>query len=902
MALTPGTRIGPYEITAPLGAGGMGEVYRAADRKLGRDVAIKILPEEFAQQPERLARFEREARVLASLNHPNIAAIYGLEDAGAVRALVLELVEGQTLAELIEAGPLPVERAMGFALQIAEAMEAAHDKGIIHRDLKPANVKVTPEGVVKVLDFGLAKAFADDAGSRAAEASLSPTLTVAATQMGIIIGTAAYMSPEQAAGQAADRRADIWSFGVVVLEMLVGRRTFGGETVSHVLASVLKDEPEWEKLPPDLPPRLRELLHTCLRKKARRRLQAIGDARVILEEYLADPASFAPQPVPVMAAVDAPARRASRLPWAVAGLLAAGLLGALYALWSRAPLAHPPTRVSIVGPKGETLFGGYGSSVAIAPDGSMLTYVLEQNAGRQLYTHALDRWEPTVLVPGGQEAYQPFFSPDGQWVGFVTRTELKKVPIRGGSPITLCAVDRSRGASWSPDGSIVVSPTPRGGLFRVPAAGGEPEPLTLLDEGQKEASHRWPQVLPGGEAVLFTAASDDGNFDQASLDLFVLKTKERRRLHKGGSYGRYVPSGHVVYVRNGTLFAFPFDLASLEATGSPAPVLEGVSSNSGEGGAQYDFSDDGTLVYEAGDAQSSGTTVVWVDSKGAATPLWDAAQDYAQPAFSPDGKRLAIQIRKEGDTDIWTYDLARGVPMRLSFEKGFDAFPLWSPDGETIYYSSDRYGVRGFYRRPADGSGEAEEILKREKPGRMTSISPDGKVVAFVEADDIWLHHLEGGGPEPFQVGPALEWGATFSPDGRWIVYASNESGASEVYVRPASGDRGKWQISTERGGYPHWSGDGRAIYYRAFGGAVMKATVNTVGGGLRASRPEPVFEGPYQWTGEGIDRYTVAADGERLVMLRRLEGASEGRAQLRVVLNWFEDLRRVFSQSAGAR
>jgi serine/threonine protein kinase/Tol biopolymer transport system component len=896
MPLSPGTRLGSYEITAPLGAGGMGEVYRATDHKLGREVAVKVLPEDFAQQPDRLARFEREAKVLASLNHPNIASIYGLEESDGVRCLILELVEGKTLHELIGAGALPVDRVMGFALQIAEALEVAHEKGIVHRDLKPANVIVTPEGVVKVLDFGLAKAFAEESDPDAS-ASMSPTMTAAATQAGVIIGTAAYMSPEQAAGQSADRRSDIFSFGVVVLEMLTGRRIFSGETVSHVLASVLKDEPDWERLPPDLPERLGEMVQACLRKKPRLRLQAIGDARVLLEEYRGDPASFQQTSQAAAHRAGLPTGKPQRLPWVVAALLAAALTAALWGLWSRDPVVEPITYLSIPSADGESIFPGYGSSVVVSPDGSQVAYVLIKEGKRQLYLRSLDRWDPTTLISTDQDPYNPFFSPDGQWLGFVTISELKKVPVRGGSPLTLSKVDRNRGATWGADGRIIFSPDPQSGLFVVPAAGGESEPLTFLDAEKKERGHRWPQILPGGEAVLFTSFADVDNSGQPNLELLVLKTNERRLLQKGASYGRYVQSGHVVYADGLTLFAFPFDLEALQATGSPAPVLEGVASSAGTGGAQFDVSGEGTLVYTAG-IESQGTRIVWVDAAGESKPLWEEAQEYARPALSPDGTRLAVEIWKEGDSDIWVYDLARGVPMRLTFDKGADRSPVWSPDSAWIYYSSERDGTGNLHRRAADGSGEPELVLKREERITPTSISLDGKLLVVNESlSNILLVDLEGGEPNLFLAGSPTAGYGRFSPDSRWVIYNSNESGIFRVYVRPTSGEAGKWQISTGAGAYPRWAGDGRAIYFRTMDGAMMKASINTAGGKFSVERPVELFEGgEYQSGRTGIPRFDVAPNDELFVMLQRPEGSTRTHDHIRVVHNWFEVLRRTFN------
>ncbi len=904
MPLDPGTKIGPYEITAPLGAGGMGEVYRASDTKLRREVAIKILPGELAQFPDRLARFEREAHLLASLNHPNIAAIYGLEEGESGPCLVLELVEGKTLAELIEDGPVPVEKAMRLGLQIAEALEAAHEKGIIHRDLKPANVKVTPDGTVKVLDFGLAKAFTEDSVEKSVDASLSPTLTMAATQAGIIMGTAAYMSPEQAAGQAADRRSDVWSFGALLMEMVTGRRQFTGETASHILASVLKEEPDWERLPSDLPPRLVELLRACLRKKARDRLQAIGDARVLLEGYVADPDSFVlaaqPAPAPVH---EVPAWKRA-LPWTVAGVLAVGLLGV--ALWPEATLPREPRRLSIPSPEGGGLMRNYGSSLAISPDGSRIVYVSEGGTTRQLHLQFLDQWEGTLLVEAAANTgpYHPFFSPDGQWVGFVTPSELKKVPVRGGSPITLCAVSFNRGSSWAPDGTIIFAPSPDSGLFRVSEAGGDPQPLTELDVEKQEATHRWPQVLPGGKAVLFTS-NTQGSFNEASLEVLDLETGERHVLHRGGSYGRYVESGHIVYVHDGTLFAFPLDLKTLQPTGSAAPVVEGVASNRSQGGAQFAVATDGSLIYLSGGVGSAQDQLVWVDQQGDATPIWDTRQSYGNPTLSPDGTRLAVDVRSEESMSIWIYDLERDVPTRLTFTDGEDGGPNWSPDGEFIYFTSDREGPDDLYRTRSDGSGEAEQVFANEHGKAVGSISPDGTRLAYMEFQggdgDIWILPLDGGETELWLDTPGIAYGPKFSPDGRWILYGTNESGSFEVYVRPAAGGRGKWQISREGGTYPHWSADGGTIFYRSLpDGGVAAVQVTTEGGTFRAGRPKELFRGPFVVTGDGEDSFDVEGDGERFVMLESGDESTATHEHYQVVLNWFDELERTFSGPGG--
>ncbi len=903
--------IAHYRIGEKLGAGGMGEVYRGTDSKLNRDVAIKVLPAEFASDRERMSRLQREAQVLASLSHPAIASIFGFEESDdGQRALVMELVEGEDLSVRLSRGPLPLEELLRYALAIAEGLEAAHERGIIHRDLKPANIKITPDGRVKILDFGLAKAL--EGSPAASDVSQSATISLAATQAGLIIGTAAYMSPEQASGRVADKRADVWSFGVVCFEMLVGRRLFEGETVSHTLADVLRADIDWTLLPATTPAAIVRLLHRCLERDVKRRLRDIGEARILLEEQLAvlGSASQASMAAPASGQPAPVSQPRAMLPWAVAA--AALLVAAAASMAWLAPRASDATRMHVdVKITDEPLWTQIGSAIELSPDASRIAYITGSESRRRLNVRPLDQLNGTTVAEGtdGQTApYQPFFSPDGQWIAYVTATELRKVPISGGTPMTLCTLNRSRGAAWAPDDTIIFTPSPDAGLFRVAAAGGEPEPLTTLNAELKEATHRWPQVLPGGDAVLFTShVQSVGNFDDATIEVVSLATRERKILHHGGAQARYVPSGHLVYVNNGTLFAVPFDLKRLEMNGNPAPVVQNVTSSDAEGSAQFTFSNTGVMAYIRGGPLVPRYPIAWVDRDGRTSTLIEEEGSYANPRLSPDGKSLSLTVLRDGNWDIWVYDLERQVSTRLTFDDGSDTEQIWSPDGKELIFSSTREGADSLYRKAADGSGTEVQVGKMDGPMWASGWSPDGRQVTFMTTTpgfDIGLLTL-GNDPEPPTMVLTSQFGETdaaFSPDGRWMAYVSNESGQAEIYVRPYPSGGGRWQVSDAGGGYPRWAGSGRELFYRTDDG-VMVVSVESAGDSLRTGRPRTLFSGAFRGGVGGVSvagsifaDYDVSRDGQHFVMFPQGTVTGDERAGLvTLVAPWFEDLANTF-------
>ena len=899
-----GSSFSHFKVTSKLGEGGMGEVWQAEDTKLGRNVALKVLPESLAGEPERLARFEREARVLASLSHANIAGIHGLEEANGQRFLVMELIDGETIAERVQRGPMAVEEAVRVARQIAEAVESAHEKGVIHRDLKPANVKITSSGQVKVLDFGLAKALAPDPISgdgQAEDLSLSPTLTQAMTGIGVLLGTAGYMSPEQARGKPVDRRADIWAFGCVLYEMLTGQRLFTGETATDVIGAVVHKDPDLDELPPKVPLRIRRLLERCLEKDPSRRLQSIGEARIALQDWLDHPE---PQQT-----IDAQAHAPAWRRWlpgltAAAGLLVGGVVTA--GLFNADPVAEPIRRFEVQ-IADTVLDWSLGSGVVLSPDSKHLAYVEGGGNSSTLFLRPLDQFQGHLVAggSGSEAAYHPFFSPDGQWLGYVTPQSLKKVSVTGGSPITLCDVDRSRGASWGPDGTIVFAPSADTGLSVVPATGGQTEVLTTLDEAAGEVSHRWPQWLPGGEQVLFTAGTEPTDFTGASLVVLDVASGERTVVHRGGYYGRYVPTGHILYVNDGTVFALPFDVKRLEATGSQFPVLEGIEADVSHGSAQFDIAETGLLSYLSSVADLQPFSIVRVDTQQRSENLWQEPGVFGSPRLSPDGNRLALSVLRDGNWDIWVYDLERGVATRITFGEGYDADPAWSPDGRWLSFASDREEGMTVYRKRSDGSGQAEKLIAPDvipnpfpnswsPDGRWLLVSPTGQ-----GGNDLWVIPVgDEGEAEAYMATAYAEVSGEFSPNGRWIAYSTDESGRFEVYVGTFPSGGGKWQISDEGGSQPVWSKDGTRLYYRIDGG-IMVADVDADGDTFRASKPRPAITGTYVGGLGGVQAgnyyfsdYDVAPDGSFVLFAG--DEMPEGVTTAKLVTGWFSELQRL--------
>jgi serine/threonine-protein kinase len=893
-----GDKLLHYEITAKLGEGGMGEVYRATDTRLGRDVAIKVLPEAFTQDPERLARFEREAQVLASLNHPRIAAIYGLEHDAGKQFLVLELVEGPTLSERIAAGALPVDEALATAREIAEGLEAAHEAGIVHRDLKPANVKLTTDGKVKVLDFGLAKAW--DAPGGDSNLTQSPTLTAQMTQAGIILGTAGYMSPEQARAQEADKRSDIWSFGVILWEMLTGTQMFSGDTVSDVLASVLKEPPDLDKLPAGTPPSVRWLLERALERDPRRRLRDVGEAQLLLEAPETFIAIESGRTQDGVAAPTPPWHRA--VPWAVAALA----LVAVVVSWagSRGGTVSTPAPRIFMGPGTEALslnLGGFGDSIVFSPDGSQLVSVVTEGDSTLLEVRAVGQLEGRRLADT-TGAHQPFFSPDGQWIGYFAEG-LRKISVSGGASFALADTRVNRGGTWSEDGTIYYTPHVNSGILKIPANGGEPEEVSVLAEDER--SHRWPHLLPGGKHLLFVSQKPEVSFNDGVIEVLDVATGERLPIYKGGSAPRYVPSGHLVFVREGTLFAAPFDPDDPQPLEQPAPVATGLEFFAGAGGVNLTYSPDGTLLYLTGTSFNLVTTIERLGESGA-VEISGEEDEYRAPALSPDGRRLAVDFRS-GEADqrnIWVLDLERGTRTRISFVEGnVSANSVWSPDGRWLYFSSGSTDLRTLFRVPADGSGAAEPIensLGNAMLLTITSISPDGGTLFLhaVNPDkgsfDVFAHSLESQETTEVVSTDAFDGFPSISPNGRWLAYQSQESGRSEVYVRPYPDTGGRWQVSVEGGDTPLWARDGSGIYFRTNDGIQF---VSATEGDRSLSLGRPTLAFPASRTEYQSNRtarmFEIAPDGD-LIMFAFADARADTETRQMIVFNWFEELKRL--------
>ena len=885
----------------------MGEVFRARDTRLNRDVAIKVIPELFASDPDRLARFTREAQTLAALNHPNIAQIYGVEDGPAgigPKALVMELVEGDDLSSVIGRGAIPVAEALPIARQIADALEAAHEQGIVHRDLKPANVKLRHDGTVKVLDFGLAKALAPvEAGfhlrqgfggqvsrpSGAPEAGphLSPTFTSPATQLGMVIGTAAYMAPEQARGRPVDRRADVWAFGVVLYEMLTGGRAFDGDDTSEILATVLKSEPNWQALPADTPSSIRRLLRRCLEKDPRKRLSSIADARLELEEI--EPAVVV-QPPP---AHPRPLNRALFVAGVVlvTVIMTIALMKLPRAGTSKLEAGSSPIRLSIALPEGDELEDTNHLPLAISPDGSRIAYVGSRAGGRKLFLRNLGDTAP-ILLAGTEGARMPFFSPDGQWIGFFTNTRLKKIAIASGAiQIVTDNPAEARGGVWAPDGTIYYSPHNVASLRKVPASGGSPTEATQLDRARGEISHRWPQVLADG-SLLFSVWTGPGP-DEHAIVVQDQATGSRRQVLNVGDSPSFVAPGYLTYGRLDALFAVPWgDLK--KPVGDVAPIsLPELPRLENEGASDYVVSANGTLAYLAGGPARYAQRPVWVDRSGAVEQLQLPERDYEAVALSPDAQRAVLQI-SDGTIGLWLYDFARRTLTPFATASGSSQGAVWTPDGRRILYRGTRQGTRNIYWKPTDGSGKEERLTtKPDVVQTPSSVSPDGEWLAYSEGGGptlsaTWVMRLTGDRtPRVFVVGGA---DGQFSPDGKWMAYQSAESGDLEVYVVPFPGPGPRIPVSAGGGDSPIWSPDGRELFYTR-GNRMMAVTV-TPGATLSVSAPRVLFEGRYRANPNAVTAFDVSPDGRRFI---RIQQAQPERpiTRIEVVLNWASQLNR---------
>jgi serine/threonine-protein kinase len=882
----------------------MGDVYQATDTKLSRSVAIKLLPAAFASDAERLSRFSREAQTLASLNHPNIAQIYGIEESGETRCIVMELVQGETLQARIQRGAIPVNEALKIAKQIAEALEAAHDRGIIHRDLKPGNVMLTEDGKIKVLDFGLAKAYNDNPSS-SANLSNSPTMMSMAGTTGIILGTAAYMSPEQAKGRAVDRRTDIFAFGCVLYEMLTGKRAFDGDDVTDILGAVLRIEPDWTQLPSDLPAGVGKLVRLCLQKNPKNRRSDATDVRLDIEQIEQEPGTPAAQVVEV---VKAPVWRRA-VPVVLALIVGGVIVGA--GVWKFRPaVSLPVTRFAVTLPEGQNYTNTGRNAVAISPDGTQIVY----NANQRLYHRNLSELDARP-IPGTETwngVLNPVFSPDGRSLVFwaAKDTTLKKIAVTGGASVTLCSLPTPIfGMNWGEDG--IVFGQGNGGIMKVSENGSKPELLVSLEKG--EVAHG-PQILPGGEAILYTAATGGSTdpWDKAKIYVQPLKGGGARKLVvDGGADGRYVSTGHIVYAYQGTLFAIPFDLKQLQVKGGPAPVVEGVRrAGTNTGSAHFSFSRTGSLIYISGPVTvgAAGTdgTLGAIDLKGGIERLKLPGKAYAFPRVSPDGKQVAVST--DGlDTNVWIVDLTGTTAPRQLTLGGANRYPVWSADGKRVAFESDREGDLGIFWQNADGTGTAERLTKPEKGIEHIpdSWSPDNKRFSYTAVKGreaaVWIFDLQDKKSTVFAEKPgALIARSAFSPDGHWLAYQSNETGTAEIFVQPFPATGTKYSVV--KGAHPFWSPDGGALVFNPGANRIESVGITTkptfsfkqpvpLPGGLLGLRSRNPATNPRLWD--------FTPDGKRIIgvtdagNLEQTTSAAASAPPIHVVLNWFEDLKQ---------
>jgi serine/threonine protein kinase/Tol biopolymer transport system component len=870
--LSAGLRVGPYEIVAPLGAGAMGEVYRAHDTKLNRDVALKVLPKLFALDRDRLARFTREAQLLAALNHPNIAAIYGLDESNGAPALVLELVEGPTLADHLARGSIPLDEALTIARQIAEALEAAHEKGVIHRDLKPANIKITRSGVVKVLDFGLAKVWD---GAPQADLSASPGLTATALGEQTILGTPAYMSPEQARGKSLDQRTDIWSFGCVLYEMLSGRAPFAADTVSDTIVAVLEREPATTLLPADTPSGIRRLLRRCLQKDRRRRLQAAGDAAIEIDEARTE--SEEPQAAFVTAS-----RNRERFGWIVATLVLSTVALTLGISYLRTPADVADMRVDITTPSTDAP-----TSFAISPDGRRLVFVAYDQGQARLWLRPLDATTAQPLA-GTEGAMYPFWSPDSRALGFFADGKLKRVDIRGGLPETLASAPGGRGGTWNHHGLIVFAPTAVGSLSSVQSSGGDVATVTSVNRPH-QASHRFPQFLPDGRRFLFFV---QGPPDTQGVYLGALDSPKTQRLTAADSAGAFLTRGWLLFLRQGTLVARRFNSTPGELTGDPITVADPVGLDISNFSAAFSVSREGIVAY-----RSIGTgprQLIWFDRNGRQLGTLGVpdGNDLVAPSLSPDGLRVAAHRTLLGNTDIWIFDAARAT--RFTFDASRDLFPIWSPDGRFMAFDSNRSGHRYLYQKRSDLAGAEVPFLETPEDKVLNDWSPDGQSILYVTPNnpktgaDIWYVPLSGERkPVPFVETPFLERAGQFSPDGHWVAYQSNETGRYEIYVRSFPGPAGHQQVSTSGGIQARWRTDGRELYYIAPDGKLMAVSITMHGAAIEPGRPVALFQTRIWGGGTNAtqgQQYDVSPDG-RFLLNSAIDDVAM--APITLLLNW---------------